>query len=210
MEQLTGHSKKGHTLPLYERRILNRSKFRYYAGLIARWKVYLHYERNRRIARKNGAIIGEEVIIPRELAKMANKNLIIGAHSSIMTTQLDLRNPITFGKHVIMGASCKILTTSHEIDSPDFEVKNGGIIIEDYVWIPAKIVILPSCRRIGRGAVISSGSCVVKDVEPMSVVGGNPAKEFKKRKCVHSNLVVESLQGGDYHAYKEIWNKHKN
>jgi maltose O-acetyltransferase len=37
----------------------------------------------------------------------------------------------------------------------------------------------------------------------MAVVGGNPAKEFKKRKCVHSNLVVESLLGGDYRIYKQ-------
>lgn len=45
---------------------------------------------------------------------------------------------------------------------------------------------------------------VVKDVEPMSVVSGNLAKEIKKRKCVHSNLVVESLLGGDYDIYKKI------
>lgn len=37
----------------------------------------------------------------------------------------------------------------------------------------------------------------------MSVVSGNPAKEFKKRKCVHSDLIVESLLGGDYEVYKE-------
>ena len=53
------------------------------------------------------------------------------------------------------------------------------------------------------GGVISSGSVVVKNVESMSVVGGNPAKEFKKRKCVHKNLVVESLLGGDYYTYKK-------
>ena len=53
------------------------------------------------------------------------------------------------------------------------------------------------------GGVISSGSVVVKDVESMSVVGGNPAQEFKKRKCVHKNLVVESLLGGDYYTYKK-------
>ena len=58
--------------------------------------------------------------------------------------------------------------------------------------------------RTGWGGVISSGSVVVKDVESMSVVGGNPAKEFKKRKCVHKNLVVESLLGGDYYTYKKI------
>lgn len=65
---------------------------------------------------------------------------------------------------------------------------------------PTKILILPSCRKIGYGAVIGSGSVVVKNVEPMSVVSGNPAKEFKKRKCVHTDLVVESLLGGDYYV----------
>lgn len=55
--------------------------------------------------------------------------------------------------------------------------------------------------------MISSGSVVVKNVEAMSVVGGNPAKEFKKRQCVHSSLVVESLLGGDYEVYKETWRK---
>ena len=59
------------------------------------------------------------------------------------------------------------------------------------------------------GAVVSSGSVVVKNVEPMSVVGGNPAKEFKKRLCVHNQLVIEGLLGGDYRIYKESRNNHK-
>ena len=70
--------------------------------------------------------------------------------------------------------------------------------------IPTKVLVLPSCRHIGYGAVVGSGSVVVKDVEPMSVVSGNPAKEFKKRKCVHSKLVVESLLGGDFETYMKV------
>ena len=63
---------------------------------------------------------------------------------------------------------------------------------------------IPQTNVLGQaGGVISSGSVVVKDVESMSVVGGNPAKEFKKRKCVHKNLVVESLLCGDYYTYKK-------
>ena len=50
---------------------------------------------------------------------------------------------------------------------------------------------------------------VVKDVDSMSVVSGNPAKEFKKRKCVHSKLVVESLLGGDYETYKAVYKQKK-
>lgn len=193
----------------YQKKIKGRTYLQYLKGLIIRWVIYSRYERYARKARKRGAIIGESVIISKELAKMANHNLTIGSHSVVMTSQLDLRNPIIFGSHVIMGASSKILTTSHDIDSEEFDIKNGGIVIEDYAWIPSKILILPSCHRIGYGAVVSSGSCVICDVESMSVVGGNPAKEFKKRKCVHSNLVVEGLQAGDYLIYKQTWESKK-
>lgn len=55
--------------------------------------------------------------------------------------------------------------------------------------------------------LFGSGSVVVKNTAPMSVVGGNPAKELKKRKCVHSNLIVESLLGGDYDIYKKTRKK---
>lgn len=111
------------------------------------------------------------------------------------------------GKHVIIGSGTEIITTSHNIDSPDWEHKYYGITIEDYVWLPTNVLVLPSCRKIGMGGVIGSGSVVVKDVKRMSVVGGNPAKEFKKRQYVHSSLVVESLLGGDYEIYKETRRK---
>ena len=106
-----------------------------------------------------------------------------------------------------MGGGTNIITTSHNIDSPDWEHKNYGIEIEDYVWLPTDVMVLPSCRKIGYGAVVGSGSVVVKNVEPMSVVSGNPAKEFKKRKCVHQDLVVESLLGGDFEIYKNTRKK---
>lgn len=191
----------------YEKHVQNRSMFRYILGLISRWKMNLTYERARRIARKRGAIIGDHTIISISLAKKANSNLEIGDHTSILSDDIILLSKVKIGSHVIIGYGNSILTTSHNIESTEWEYKHYGIEIDDYAWIPTKITILPSCRHIGYGAVISSGSVVVKNVESMSVVGGNPAKEFKKRKCVHSDLVVESLLGGDYEIYKETWAK---
>ena len=188
----------------YEKDIKGRSTFRYILGLIARWKQHFKYDKAVRIARKKGATVGDNVVMPLPLAKAANSNLKIGDHVSIQTDKIDLRNPVTIGNHVIIGSETEIITTSHNIDSEEWEHKHYGITIEDYVWIPTRVMILPSCRKIQYGGVISSGSVVVKDVESMSVVGGNPAKEFKKRKCVHKNLVVESLLGGDYYTYKKI------
>ena len=187
----------------YEKDIKERSTFRYILGLIVRWKQHFKYDKAVRIARKRGASIGENVVMPLSLAKAANSNLKIGDHVSIQTNKIDLRNPVTIGNHVIIGSETEIITTSHNIDSEEWEHKHYGLTIEDYVWIPTRVMILPSCRKIQYGGVISSGSVVVKDVESMSVVGGNPAKEFKKRKCVHKNLVVESLLGGDYYTYKQ-------
>ncbi|EOS13709.1 acyltransferase [Phocaeicola sartorii] len=192
---------------LYERNVQDRSRLRYLLGLIIRWKQNFKYARARRIARKRGASIGEGVIMPLELAKKVNSNLSVGSHTSIQTGKLDMRSPITIGNHVIIGSGTEIITTSHNIDSPDWEHKNYGITIEDYAWIPTNVLVLPSCRKIGYGAVAGSGSVVVKNVEPMSVVGGNPAKELKKRKCVHSSLIVESLLGGDYEVYRKTWEK---
>lgn len=192
---------------LYERNVQARSRLRYVAGLIVRWKQNIKYVRARRIARKRGATIGDGVIMPVSLAKRANKNLIVGSHTSIQTDKIDMRSPVRIGEHVIIGSGTEIITTSHNIDSPDREHKYYGITIEDYVWLPTNVLVLPSCRKIGMGGVIGSGSVVVKDVERMSVVSGNPAKEFKKRQCVHSSLVVESLLGGDFKVYKEIRHK---
>ena len=168
-----------------------------------RWKNNRKYAKAIRIARKKGASIGNDVVMPLSLAQRANQNLKIGNHVSIQSDKIDLRSPVTIGDYVIIGQNTEIITTSHNVDSAEWEHKYYGIVIEDYVWLPTKVLVLPSCRRIGRGAVVSSGSVVVKDVEMMSVVGGNPAKEFKKRKCVHSLLVVESLLGGDYNTYKK-------
>lgn len=192
-----------HNYSAYAEKIKSRSTLHYMKGLFVRWRQHLKYEKAVRIARRNGATVGDGVIMPLSLARKANKNLTIGNHVSIQTDKIDMRSPVTIGNHVIIGSETEIITTSHNIDSPKWEHKYYGITIEDYVWIPTHVMILPSCRKIEYGGVISSGSVVVKDVAAMSVVGGNPAKEFKKRGCVHNQLVVESLLGGDYCIYKK-------
>lgn len=194
----------------YERDIQNRTRWHYIKGLLARWKQHFKYDRAVRIARKNGAKIGEGVIMPIGLARRANSNLTIGDHVSIQTVDIDLRSPVTIGSHVIIGSGTKIITTSHNIDSVDFEAKHYGITIMDFVWIPTDVMILPSCRNIGYGAVIGSGSVVVKNVPELAVMSGNPASKFKDRLKVHTDLCVESLLGGDYHLYQHARNNGKS
>lgn len=56
----------------------------------------------------------------------------------------------------------------------------GDIVIGNDVWIGYGVTILAGAT-IGDGAVIAAGAVVVKDVEPYSIVGGNPAKLIRKR-----------------------------
>lgn len=193
----------------YEKYVQDRSYFAYLRGLLSRYISYIKNERIVNIARRNGAIIGTGVIMPKSLAKKLNSNVIIGNHVSIETEKIDTRAKLVIGNNVIIGRESEIITVSHNIDSPDWEPKYYGLEIQDYVWIPTKVLVLPSCRIIGMGAVISSGSVVVKSVEPMTVVSGNPAKELRKRACIHADLPVERLLHGDYKQFKDTYKKKK-
>lgn len=59
-------------------------------------------------------------------------------------------------------------------------VSKGDVIIGNDVWIGYGATIL-SGVNIGDGAVIAAGALVVSDVEPYSIVAGNPARIIKKR-----------------------------
>ena len=56
----------------------------------------------------------------------------------------------------------------------------GDIVIGNDVWIGYNATIMAGVN-IGDGAIIATNSTVTKDVQPYSIVGGNPAKEIKKR-----------------------------
>lgn len=185
----------------YESKIASRSVFRLLLGGVARFRSWLHIMKKVRKMRAQGAKIGLPIGIGRSIVLPASKNLVIGDHCSFQTSHLDVRSPLKIGNHVIIGDDVRIITASHNIDSPDWDFKAYGLEIGDYVWIATKAMILPSCRHIGRGAVIGAGSVVVKDVPDMAVVAGNPAQIIRYRKCVHTELCVEELQGGDFPTY---------
>lgn len=92
---------------------------------------------------------------------------------------------ISVGNNVIIGPKTTIWTVNHNYDSdtslPYDEVDHHKeVLIHDNVWIGVNVTINPG-TIIGEGAVIAMGSVVTKNVEPLSIVGGNPAKVLKFR-----------------------------
>ncbi|MEQ8553696.1 MAG: CatB-related O-acetyltransferase [Cyclobacteriaceae bacterium] len=67
----------------------------------------------------------------------------------------------------------------HAMDGKDYPNK-GDTFIGNDVWIGHKATIMPGVT-IGHGAIIATNSTVVKNVEPYSIVGGNPAQLIRRR-----------------------------
>lgn len=76
----------------------------------------------------------------------------------------------------VFGGSWQENTPDHMSQLPF----KGDTVIGNDVWIGRESIIMPGVK-IGDGAIIAAYSVVTKDVEPYSVVGGNPACFIKKR-----------------------------
>lgn len=63
---------------------------------------------------------------------------------------------------------------------PDFGISRGDVTIGSDVWLCANCTIL-SGVTIGHGSVVGAGAVVTKNVEPYSIVAGNPAKHVRWR-----------------------------
>lgn len=95
---------------------------------------------------------------------------------------------VTIGNYFHSGIECMILTSNHnyegaQIPYDDTYIKKE-IVIGDCVWFGNRVTVVGNLN-IGEGAIIAAGSVVVKDVPPLAIVGGNPAKVIKYRNEEH-------------------------
>lgn len=93
---------------------------------------------------------------------------------------------VKFNSYIMLGSNVSFVGGDHNYrDIGNYMFFSGrdklkNIIIEDDVWIGHGSIILQNIT-IGKGSIIAAGSVLTKDVEPYSIVGGNPAKLIKKR-----------------------------
>lgn len=88
--------------------------------------------------------------------------------------------PVVLGDNATVSQGVKLCTAGHDISSRTMDLTYKPITIGANSWVAGWSIILPGVT-IGEGAVVAAGSVVTKDVEPWTVVGGNPARVLKKR-----------------------------
>lgn len=108
-------------------------------------------------------------------------NLSMGEKSSIGEYAcIRCRGKVNIGMNSCIGRDVYLLSASHDISSPTFDMVTAPINIGNNAWIATRSTVGKGVN-IGDGAVIAAESNVIKDVEPWTIVGGNPAKFIKKR-----------------------------
>lgn len=141
----------------------------------------LHHVR-RFFYRLGGMKIGKGATIHCGAVFYDTRNIEIGEDSIIgENAVLDGRDMLIIGSHVDIASEVMIYNAEHDISDKKFAAHFAPVKIEDYVFIGPRVIILPGVT-IGKGAIVGAGAVITKDVLPLSIVGGVPAKEIGKRK----------------------------
>lgn len=93
---------------------------------------------------------------------------------------------ITIKDGATISQGAHLCTASHDISDWKEKLITAPITIEPYGWVAADAFICMGVT-IGEGAIVGARAAVFKDVEPWSVVGGNPARIIKKRVMKEDN-----------------------
>lgn len=147
---------------------------------------------------KNSIVVGENTHIRGELLTMKyGGKITIGDYCYIgQGCRIWSGENIRIGSNVLISHNVNIIdTNSHELHHEERaegyknmllhghpaskgSIKTAQIVVEDNAWISFNCTVL-SGVTIGKGAIVGANSLVVDDVEPFTIVAGNPAKVIR-------------------------------
>lgn len=130
---------------------------------------------------------GKNTVIDRHAYFGNGRFLVLGDYSSIGENCV-VPKDTTIGKYVMMAPEVHIVANNHTFSDTEKPMCFQGSIegqsptvIGDDCWLGVRAILTPG-HHIGKGSIVAAGAVVTKDVEPYSIVGGNPAKLIRKRK----------------------------
>lgn len=135
----------------------------------------------RMLLRMFGAKIHPTAVVYSSAKVYYPANLLMEEYACL-ASEVDCYNvaPIHIGAQTTVSQGAYLCTASHDITDPKNRLITKPIVIENQAWVGAGAFVGMGVT-IHEGAVVGARAAVFKDVEPWTVVGGNPAKEIKKR-----------------------------
>ncbi len=143
-----------------------------------KWRIF--------ILRLFGGKINYSSVIYASARVWAPWNLEMHAHACI-GRNVDCYNQgkITIKESAVVSQKTYLCASSHDITDRKHPLITKPIVIESQAWVAADAFIGPGVT-IGEGAVVAARSAVFKDVDPWTIVRGNPA-EFVKLRVIKDN-----------------------
>lgn len=128
-----------------------------------------------------GAKIGSHCAIAAGANIWAPWNLVCGDYVAVANgAELYTVAPIHIGSHVTVSQGAYLCAASHDISYRLKPLVSAPITLGDFTWICARSIVMRGVT-VNEGGVVAAGSVVTKDVDPWTVVGGNPARFIKRR-----------------------------
>ena len=131
----------------------------------------------------------ERALISRNtIVRSRNGSVVIGTHADIgANCILATDSSLSIGDDTLVAAFCYLIAGgNHAYENPDVPIreqgfnKKGGIRVGRDVWIGSHVAVQDGAS-IGDGAVVGSHAMVNRDIGPLAVAWGVPAREHRKR-----------------------------
>lgn len=122
-------------------------------------------------------------------------SIVVGNNVNFNGMEIKGNGKVKIGDNFHSGRECLILTSFHNYEGSkipyDETVISKEVIIKNNVWFGERVIILGGVT-IEEGAIVQAGSVVVSNVGKCEIVGGSPAKVFKKRNVEHYENLKEA------------------
>jgi maltose O-acetyltransferase len=127
--------------------------------------------------------MGEDTLVQSPFRCDYGYNVSIGRRSFVNYGGVFLDvNPITIGDEVMVATNVQLLTATHPLDAARRRAwweHARPITIGHGAWLGSGAIVLPGVS-VGEEAVVGAGAVVTRDVEPRTVVAGNPARVIRR------------------------------
>jgi acetyltransferase-like isoleucine patch superfamily enzyme len=147
----------------------------------------LHYYDYSHVSQRRAATIGRDVALAPNVSFRNGARVRVGDGAHVGERCLlwaGERAGITLGETALLGPEVMITVANYRtlpgVPVVDQSRDEADVVVGAGAWLGARVVVLPGVT-VGEGAVVGAGSVVTRDVPPMAVAVGVPARVVRHR-----------------------------